>query len=183
MELNLTCFQSGFTGNLCQTAVSSPAQPATSRCSEHEFYSSEDDRCISCFCMGIPSDSEGTPTQCQSANLPRSLEAVEFYDDVLAFSLTNDDFTVEISQELQTDAKLRQLFYDKVQDLPSNVRKNSKNFKGCCKSLNKTFFSLFLVVADLFLEAASSIYWQPAGILWRPIKLYFESQPSIFFHE
>ena len=70
--------------------------------------------------MGIPADSEGNPVQCQSANLPRSLEKVDFVDDTLAFSFTNKDFTEEIS-DLKTNSRARELYYDKIQELESNV--------------------------------------------------------------
>ena len=70
--------------------------------------------------MGIPKDSEGTPVQCQSANLPRSLEKVDFYEETLGFSFTNKDFTEEIS-ELQINSRSRELYYDKIQDLEPDV--------------------------------------------------------------
>ena len=70
--------------------------------------------------MGIPLDSEGTPVQCQSANLPRSLEKVDFYEETLGFSFTNKDFTEEIS-ELQINSRSRELYYDKIQDLEPDV--------------------------------------------------------------
>ena len=61
-------FQVGFSGPKCTNQINFLP---TSRCAEGEFYSSNDDRCIDCFSMGIPLDSEGTLVQCQSANLPR----------------------------------------------------------------------------------------------------------------
>ena len=70
--------------------------------------------------MGIPVDSEGTPVPCQSANLPRSLEKVDFYEETLGFSFTNKDFTEEIS-ELQINSRSRELYYDKIQDLEPDV--------------------------------------------------------------
>ena len=70
--------------------------------------------------MGIPADTEGNPVQCQSANQPRSLEKVDFFDDTLAFSFTNKDFTEEIS-DLKTNSRARELYYDQIQELESNV--------------------------------------------------------------
>ena len=72
--------------------------------------------------MGIPADNEGTPTQCQSANLPKSLAKVEFYDDTRGFSLANEDFTSEIS-ELKTDPRERELYFDEIEDLEEYVSK------------------------------------------------------------
>lgn len=61
--------------------------------------------------MGIPADSEGTPIQCQSANSPRKIEKVEFYDeDTLGFSLTNQDFTEEINSELKVNPTTHELY-------------------------------------------------------------------------
>ena len=70
--------------------------------------------------MGIPADNEGTPTQCQSANLPKSLAKIEFYDDTMGFSLTNQDFTSEIS-ELKTNPRQRELYFDEIEDLEEYV--------------------------------------------------------------
>ena len=116
-------FQVGFSGPKCTNQINFLP---TSRCAEGEFYSSNDDRCIDCFCMGIPLDSEGTPVQCQSANLPRSLEKVDFYEETLGFSFTNNDFTEEIS-ELQINSRSRELYYDKIQDLEPDVSKKTTN--------------------------------------------------------
>ena len=101
----------------------SAQSPRPERCPMGEFYSTDEDECISCFCMGIPADNEGTPTQCQSANLPKSLAKVEFYDDTRGFSLANEDFTSEIS-ELKTNPRERELYFDEIEDLEEYVSKN-----------------------------------------------------------
>lgn len=111
--------KSGFTGTLCSVSSS-----ISLRCPVGEFYSNDEDECISCFCMGIPADNEGTPTQCQSANLPKSLAKVEFYDDTRGFSLANEDFTSEIS-ELKTNPRERELYFDEIEDLEEYVSKMS----------------------------------------------------------
>ena len=79
--------------------------------------------------MGIPVDSEGTPVQCQSANLPRSLEKVDFYEETLGFSFTNKDFTEEIS-ELQINSRSRELYFDKIQDLEPDVSRKLLKYVG-----------------------------------------------------
>ena len=70
--------------------------------------------------MGIPADSDGTEVKCQSANLPRSLEKVDFFDDTLGFSFTDNEFTEEIS-ELKINAPERELYFDEIQNLEPNV--------------------------------------------------------------
>ena len=70
--------------------------------------------------MGIPADSDGNEVQCQSANLPRSLEKVDFFDDTLGFSFTNNEFSEEIG-DLKIDSPSRELYYDEIQDLEPNV--------------------------------------------------------------
>ena len=69
LEFHFYIFQVGFSGPKCTNQINFLP---TFRCAKCEFYSSNDNRCIDCFCMGIPVDSEGTPVQCQSANLPRN---------------------------------------------------------------------------------------------------------------
>ena len=65
----------------------------------------------------------GTATPCQSANLPRSIERVDFSDDDpedLGFSLIADDFKEEV-YDFDVDENTRELVYDKVKDLTPNV--------------------------------------------------------------
>ena len=128
--------KSGFTGTLC-TSISTSL-----RCPVGEFYSNDEDECISCFCMGIPADNEGTPTQCQSANLPKSLAKVEFYDDTRGFSLANEDFTSEIS-ELKTDTRERELYFDEIEDLEEYVSKIELSTKKSTKNQLRLFRHIF----------------------------------------
>ena len=92
--------------------------------------------------MGIPADNEGTPTQCQSANLPKSLAKVEFYDDTRGFSLANEDFTSEIS-ELKTDTRERELYFDEIEDLEEYVSKIELSTKKSTKNQLRLFRHIF----------------------------------------
>jgi hypothetical protein len=114
--------QPGFSGAFCDQEILVPDSSNSNKdCLESEFYSEEDEMCISCFCMGIPSDDFGTPTQCQASNLPRNVEKVEFYDgDSLGFSLTDENFSTEIP-DLETNGQTRELYFDKISDLDPRV--------------------------------------------------------------
>lgn len=91
-----------------------------SKCNGGEFYSEEDDLCISCFCMGIPSDVLGTPTQCQSSNMFRNVEKVKFYDETFGFTLTDENFAQEIP-DLKIDVASREMYFDEMDNLEPNV--------------------------------------------------------------
>ena len=91
-----------------------------SKCNGGEFYSAEDDLCISCFCMGIPSDVQGTPTPCQSSDYYRNEEIINFYDETFGFSLTDENFAEEIS-DLDVNSTSRELFFDNIANLNPDV--------------------------------------------------------------
>ena len=93
-----------------------------SKCNGGEFYSAEDDSCISCFCMGIPSDVLGTPTPCQSSDYYRNEEIINFYDETFGFSLTDENFAEEFS-DLEVNSTSRELFFDNIASLDPDVSK------------------------------------------------------------
>ena len=51
-------FQDGYSGPMCSNQID-----FSSKCNGGEFYNEDDDSCISCFCMGIPSDIQGSVTR------------------------------------------------------------------------------------------------------------------------
>ena len=62
----------------------------------------------------------GTPTPCQASNLYRKEEKIEFYDDTLGFSLTDENFAQEFP-DLMVDATSRELYFDNNDALETNV--------------------------------------------------------------
>ncbi len=101
----------GYIGNLCKEAI-----PFAPQCQDDEFLSTEggSSQCISCFCMGVPTNGKATP--CQASNLIRDKEEAIFIDDSLGFSLTDILFEAEINN-LQIDRNERELYYVNIDQL------------------------------------------------------------------
>ena len=98
-------------GDLCYEVI-----PYVPQCQEDEFYSNEKStaRCISCFCMGVPTN--GKPSRCQASDWIRDEEVVIFTDDTLKFVITDILTETEIDA-LRVDRRNLELVFDEVQRL------------------------------------------------------------------
>ena len=137
--------------------------------------------------MGISADSQGTPIPCQSSNLPRTIEKVDFYDDSFGFSFTNEDFTEE-TNELDTNPRARELYFDKIQDditqpgvyfwrLPAQFTGNQLGSYG--GELNFTLRTKPLYVSSegpLVILKVNSVI-SNSGSLFKPIQAYSNTLP------
>ena len=104
--------KANYYGDLCYDVI-----PYAPQCQEDEFMSNEGgtSRCISCFCMGVPTN--GRPTRCQASDWIRDREVAIFTDDSLKFGLTDILAEADIS-DLRVDRRNLELVFEEVTQLP-----------------------------------------------------------------
>ena len=103
-------------GDLCYEPI-----PYAPTCQEDEFLSKErgSPQCVSCFCMGVPTN--GRPTPCRASNLIRDKEVAIFTDDTLGFAITDLLSEIEVN-DLSVDPRKFELYFNDIDQLTADKK-------------------------------------------------------------